>query len=79
MKLYEVYENDLYIHLVLEHLTGGELFKKLQKDGIYSEKDAAEAIKHVLEALDYCHARHIVHRDLKPENLIISYRFVYHC
>ncbi len=73
IKLYEVYENELYVHLVLEYLKGGELFQKLQSKGLYSEKDASMAIKHVLEALDYCHVRNVVHRDLKPENLILAY------
>lgn len=73
IKLYEVYENEMYIHLVIEYLKGGELFQRLQNKGTYSEKDASLAIKHVLEALDYCHKRNIVHRDLKPENLILAY------
>jgi serine/threonine protein kinase len=73
IKLHEVYESDLYVHLVLEYLKGGELFQKLQSKGLYSEKDASQAIQHVLEALDYCHTRNIVHRDLKPENLILEY------
>ena len=73
IKLFEVYENDLYVHLVLEYLKGGELFQKLQSKGIYSEKDASLAIRYVLNALEYCHARNIVHRDLKPENLILAY------
>jgi len=73
IKLYEVYENDLYVHLVLEYLKGGELFQKLQSKGVYSEKDASIAIKCVLKAIEYCHLRNIIHRDLKPENLILSY------
>ena len=73
IQLYEVYENDLYVHLVLEYLRGGELFQYLQNKGLYSEKDASQAIKRILEALDYCHNRFIVHRDLKPENLILVY------
>ena len=71
IKLYEVYESELYIHLILEYLQGGELLSHLQSKGVYSEKDASALIKCVLEALEYCHARNIVHRDLKPENLII--------
>jgi len=73
IKLYEVYENDLYVHLILEFLKGGELFQLIQRKGIYSEKDAAIAIKCVLSALAYCHERNIIHRDLKPENLILVY------
>jgi calcium-dependent protein kinase len=73
IKLYEVYENDLYVHLILEYLKGGELFQLIQKKGIYSEKDASIAIKCLLSALAYCHQRNIIHRDLKPENLILVY------
>jgi serine/threonine protein kinase len=72
IKLYEVYEDDLYIHLVTEYLEGGEMFKRLQSKGVYSEKDASIAIKYILEALDYCHKKNIIHRDLKAENLILS-------
>lgn len=72
IKLFEVYENEMYIHLVMEYLKGGELFQRLQNKGTYSEKDASIAIKHILEALAYCHERNIVHRDLKPENLILA-------
>jgi len=71
IKLYEVYENDLYVHIVMEYLKGGELFKQLQEKGAYSEKDAALMFKLILEALDYCHERGVIHRDLKPENMIL--------
>ena len=71
IKLYEVYENEAFIHLVMEYLGGGELFQQLQTRGAYSESDAATVMRCVLEALDYCHKRHIIHRDLKPENLIL--------
>ena len=73
IKLFEVYENEMYIHFVIEYLQGGELFQRLQNKGIYSEEDATIAIKHIMEALEYCHKKNIVHRDLKPENLILSY------
>ncbi len=71
IKLYEVFENETFIHLVLEYLSGGELFQLLQTRGIYSEHDAATAMRCVLEALAYCHQKNVIHRDLKPENLIL--------
>lgn len=76
IKLYEVYENDMYIHLVMEYLRGGEMLIHLQNKGLFSEHDASKAIKCILEALDYCHSKNIVHRDLKPENLILAYLFL---
>ena len=72
IKLYEVYENEVYLHLVIEYLKGGEILQRLQNKGIYSEKDASLTIKCLLEALKYCHERNIIHRDLKPENLILA-------
>jgi calcium-dependent protein kinase len=76
IKMYEVYESELYVHLILEYLKGGELFQQIQRKGVYSEKDAAIAIKCLLSALAYCHERNIIHRDLKPENLILMYYFM---
>jgi len=73
IKLYEVYENELFIHMVLEYLKGGELFKQIQEKGIYLENDAACIFKCIINALNYCHIHNIVHRDLKPENLILKY------
>ena len=78
IKLYEVHENELYIHMVLEYLRGGELLQKLQNKGTYSEKDASVTFKCVLEALGYCHSLNIIHRDLKPENLILAYFLILH-
>ena len=73
IKIYEVYDSELYVHLVLEYIKGGDLLSHLQNKGVYSEKDASMVIQRVLEALDYCHSRNIIHRDLKPENLIVMY------
>jgi serine/threonine protein kinase len=72
VKLYEVYENDISIFLVLEYLKGGELLQFMRNKGLLTEKDASMVIKSTLEALEYCHRLKIVHRDLKPENLILT-------
>ncbi|ESO91429.1 hypothetical protein LOTGIDRAFT_105674, partial [Lottia gigantea] len=49
---------------------GGELFDRIVEKGSYTEKDASNLIKQVLEAVDFMHDIGIVHRDLKPENLL---------
>jgi calcium-dependent protein kinase len=36
----------------------------------FSEKKAADYIKQILMAVNYCHEQNIVHRDLKPENIL---------
>ena len=57
--------------LVLELVTGGEVFDRICDYGVYSERDAARVIRDAAEALQHLHQRGIVHRDLKPENLLL--------
>lgn len=70
--MFEVFESDKYVHLVMEILLGGELFERIKQKGSYSEKDAMMVMKRFLEALDFLHKAGIVHRDLKPENLLLK-------
>ena len=70
IKLYEIYDEPKKMHLVMELVTGGELFDRIVKEGQYTEKDAAKTIGSMASALGYLHAKNIVHRDLKPENIL---------
>lgn len=70
--LYEVYENERYVYLVLEVLRGGELFDYIVHKGHYSEKDAVMLMRRLLSSIDYLAQRGIMHRDIKPENLILK-------
>lgn len=45
VKLYEVYEDNKYLHLVMEYCSGGELFDRIATVGRYSEVEAANIIK----------------------------------
>lgn len=67
-----VFEEKEYVHLVMELCAGGELFDQLQKQGRYSEPDAARLFKHLMEVVKYCHDNGVVHRDLKPENILLA-------
>lgn len=42
--------------------TGGELFDKISEEQFFSEKDAANIMKQVLQAIYYCHSKNVVHR-----------------
>jgi len=70
VKLLEAYESKSYVYLVMELVTGGELFDRIVEKGSYTEKDAADLIKQVMSAVHYMHESGVVHRDLKPENLL---------
>lgn len=70
VQLLETYEDKTKVYLVMELVTGGELFDRIVEKGSYTEKDASDLIRQVLEAVDYMHAQGVVHRDLKPENLL---------
>ena len=54
----------------MELMEGGELFDRLVEVEHYTEKQAVEAFRPLVDAIRYCHSLGIVHRDLKPENLL---------
>lgn len=70
VQLLETFEDKSKVYLIMELVTGGELFDRIVEKGSYTEKDAADLIRQVLEAVDYMHEQGVVHRDLKPENLL---------
>lgn len=73
VKLYEeYYEQNTYCYLVLELMDGGELFDRIIEKKTFSEKEAREVTRCMLDALAYMHSKRVVHRDLKPENLLLS-------
>ncbi|XP_018601304.1 calcium/calmodulin-dependent protein kinase type IV [Scleropages formosus] len=72
IRLKEIFETEMEIALILELVTGGELFDRIVERGYYSERDAAHVIKQILEAVAYLHENGVVHRDLKPENLLYA-------
>ncbi|RRT46734.1 hypothetical protein B296_00039214 [Ensete ventricosum] len=70
--LMAVYEDNDYVHLVMELCAGGELFHRLEKHGCFSEHEAAVLFRHLMEVVMYCHDKGVVHRDLKPENILLA-------
>jgi len=72
LRLIEIYETDSHLSLVMELVNGGELFYKIVDKGNYSELEARDIIRQLVEGVDYLHGKGIAHRDLKPENLLCS-------
>ncbi len=77
VKLYEVFEDENTYSLVMELMTGGEvinilsnklslqLFDTILEKEHFSEKEAAETIRPIIDAIGYCHSLNIIHRDIK--------------
>ena len=76
IKLYDIYEDNKYIYLIMEECNGGEFFdslaKRAKEKNMYTEKECARIFKQILEAVNYLHAHGVCHRDLKPENILFS-------
>lgn len=72
IKLYQVISTPSDIFMVMEFVSGGELFDYILKHGKLSERDARRFFQQIISGVDYCHRHMIVHRDLKPENLLLD-------
>ena len=72
IQLYEIFDEKSKMHLVLELVTGGELFDRIVAKSSYTEREAANTIGTLCGALGHLHALKIVHRDLKPENILYA-------
>jgi len=72
IKLMEVIDTPQTLYLVLEFAEGGELFDSIVNKGQYTEPEAINIVKQILEAVQYIHTMGIAHRDLKPENLLLA-------
>ena len=68
----DFYEEPETFYLVLEKVTGGELFERVVLAGRFSEADARAFVRSLLVALSYCHSQNVAHRDIKPENILVA-------
>ena len=62
------------LYLILEYLSGGELFMHLEREGIFLEEHACFYISEITLALEHLHRQGIIYRDLKPENILLDSR-----
>mmetsp|Transcript_20354 Transcript_20354/g.23463 ORF Transcript_20354/g.23463 Transcript_20354/m.23463 type:complete len:443 (+) Transcript_20354:202-1530(+) len=72
VKLYDVLQTQNNIYLVLELVTGGELFDRIVSAKRFDEDTGRKYFQQLVTALHYCHKQGIAHRDLKPENLLVD-------
>ena len=81
-RCYEVIETKTYAYIIMERVSGGELFDLLTKRKYFSgiqtfinagiEFESCYMMYHLLLGLQYLHSCGIMHRDLKPENILLE-------
>eukprot|EP00292_Cryptomonas_paramecium_P005744 CAMPEP_0113687614 /NCGR_PEP_ID=MMETSP0038_2-20120614/16042_1 /TAXON_ID=2898 /ORGANISM="Cryptomonas paramecium" /LENGTH=401 /DNA_ID=CAMNT_0000608265 /DNA_START=195 /DNA_END=1397 /DNA_ORIENTATION=+ /assembly_acc=CAM_ASM_000170 len=73
IRLYEVMDTPTDIYVVMEYVSGGELFDHIVAKGRLSEDEARRFFQQIIAGVEYCHKNMVVHRDLKPENLLLDH------
>ncbi|NXH64307.1 DAPK2 kinase, partial [Rhabdornis inornatus] len=72
MQLHDLFTSRAEVVLVLELMSGGELFDFIAEKEMLSEEEAIEFLGQILSGVEYLHARLIAHFDLKPENIMLQ-------
>lgn len=66
------FQTQTKLYLIMEYLSGGELFYHMKKTKYFEEKIAIFYVAQIVCALDFLHENKIIYRDLKPENLVLD-------
>lgn len=72
MKLHFAFQTSTKLYLVMDMITGGELFFHLKNDRRFKEPRARLYCAEIILGIGYLHERSIIYRDLKPENILLD-------
>lgn len=72
VSLFYAFQTNGKLYLILEYLSGGELFMHLEREGIFLEDTACFYLAEIIIAIQHLHSQGIVYRDLKPENVLLD-------
>ncbi|XP_033640975.1 twitchin-like isoform X1 [Asterias rubens] len=70
LQLHDAYDSDNQMVMILDFLSGGDIFDRIKDRDQLSEEEVARYTKQVLEGLNYLHLRNYMHLDLKPQSII---------
>lgn len=66
------FQDDNFLYLVMDFISGGDLMSLLIKKDILSEDECRFYIGELIVAIESIHKQNIIHRDLKPDNILID-------
>ena len=72
IKCHKIYEDQRYVHIVMELCSGGDLFDHLINYGQYTEEQTANIMRKIISALNYLHQMNVCHRDIKADNFLFE-------
>uniref|UniRef100_A0A0N5AVM8 Ribosomal protein S6 kinase n=1 Tax=Syphacia muris TaxID=451379 RepID=A0A0N5AVM8_9BILA len=72
VNLVYAFQSDAKLHIVMEYVSGGELFTHLCNRGCFETRTAQFLIAELVAAVDSVHKRNVVYRDLKLENILLD-------
>ncbi|XP_022875601.1 phosphoenolpyruvate carboxylase kinase 1-like [Olea europaea var. sylvestris] len=72
LKIFDIYEDDSFLHIILEYCQSSDLFDRINARPIFTESEALDVMVPLMEAIAHCHRHGIAHRDIKPDNILFN-------
>jgi serine/threonine protein kinase len=72
IRLFNTYQDRIYVHFALEYAPGGELFQRLGRKKSFAPAVAKFYATEIFAAIEHIQEAGFIYRDLKPENVILD-------
>ncbi|MEM1212024.1 MAG: serine/threonine-protein kinase [Planctomycetota bacterium] len=72
VQVFDVGRVEGWVYIAMEVMSGGDLAKRVERDGVLGVQEACKLVQQAAEGLAVGHAQGLVHRDVKPANLMLS-------
>ena len=70
LKLFEVFETENSLYIIIDYLEGGPFTTKIKRAGKVPEPLVLKYMMYILLGIFHVHEKGVMHRDLKPDNII---------